>query len=81
MSTTTSEKPETVIRGRLLESLIEALAGKASEIDLNFHRTSIGIPRLRTNVELNGTISLTVHMRDMTENEKEAYAQRASAPR
>jgi hypothetical protein len=79
MSTTSSANPETKVQGRLLENLIEALAGRASQIDLSFNRTSIGIPRLRTNLELNGTISVTVHMRDMTDSEKEAYAQRASA--
>jgi len=77
----TSEKATEPVRGRMLESLIEALSGKQSEINLNFHRTTIGIPRFRTNVELNGTISLTVHMRDMTESEKEAYALRASTTR
>jgi predicted house-cleaning NTP pyrophosphatase (Maf/HAM1 superfamily) len=65
-------------RRKLLEGLIEALDGKQSEIALNFHKTSIAIPRLRTAVELNGTISLTVHMRDLTENEIQAYSERAA---
>lgn len=68
-------------RERFLEDLIEALQNKQSEIALNFHKTSIGIPRLRTTMELNGTISLTVHMRDLTDTEKEAYAQRSIAVR
>jgi hypothetical protein len=66
-------------RIRLISELIDALQGKQSEIALNFHKTSIGIPRLRTTMELNGSVSVTVHMRDLSESEKEAYAQRSVA--
>jgi hypothetical protein len=75
----TTETPKSGERVRLIEGLIEALQNKQSEIALNFHKTSIGIPRLRTTMELNGSISVTVHMRDLTDNEKQAYAQRAVA--
>jgi hypothetical protein len=64
---------------KFLEELIEALEGKQSEISLNFHKTSIGIPRLRTTMELNGSISLTLNMRDLTDTEKQAYASRAAS--
>jgi hypothetical protein len=78
MSTVTSAQPEQIGRAKLMESLIQALEGKQSEISLNFNRTTIGIPRLRTFMEVNGSISLTVHMREMTDSEKEAYAERAT---
>jgi hypothetical protein len=60
----------------LLEGLIEALANKHSELTLNFEHTSLGIPSLHTAVEVNGTVRLSVHMRELTETERQALAQR-----
>ena len=60
----------------LLEGLIEALANKHSELALNFEHTSLGIPSLHTTVEVNGTVRITIHMRELTETERQALAQR-----
>ena len=59
----------------LLEGLIEALADKHSQVDLNFQRVSVRIPGMQQiGVELNGTVTLSVHMRDLTSEEKQAFA-------
>lgn len=58
----------------LFEGLIDALADKHSQLDLNFQRTSIRFPRTQMSVELNGVITLTVHLRDLTEEERQASA-------
>lgn len=60
----------------LFEGLIDALADKHSQFDLNFQRTSIRFPGMQMSVELNGVITLTVHLRDLTEEEKQASATR-----
>jgi hypothetical protein len=59
----------------LFEGLIEALADKHSQLDLNFQKVSLRLPGMQQlGVELNGTLTLSVHMRDLTDQEKEAFA-------
>ncbi len=59
-----------------LEGVFEALANKHSQLDINFQRTTMRVPGIQASVELNGTISMTVHLRELTEDEKKASAQR-----
>lgn len=59
-----------------LEGVFEALANKHSQLDINFQRTTLRVPGIQASVELNGTISMTVHLRELTEDEKKASAQR-----
>jgi hypothetical protein len=54
--------------------LFEALANKHSELDLNFQKVTVTLPNVRMSVELNGVVSLSVHMRDLSEEEKKALA-------
>lgn len=58
----------------LFEGLIEALGDKHSQLDVNFQRTRVTMPGSQVGVELNGVLTLTVHMRDLTEDEKRASA-------
>ena len=59
----------------LFEGLIEALADKHSQLDLNFQKVSLRLPGMQQiGVELNGVVSLTVHMRELTDQEKQAFA-------
>jgi dihydroorotase-like cyclic amidohydrolase len=59
----------------LLEGLIEALANKHSQLDLNFQKVGVRVAGMQElGLELNGVISLSVHMREMTEEEKQALA-------
>ncbi|MDH2900407.1 MAG: hypothetical protein PXY39_05500 [archaeon] len=59
----------------LFEGLIEALADKHSQLDLNFQKVSLRLPGMQQlGVELNGTVTLSVHMRELTDQEKEAFA-------
>ncbi|HKW03845.1 MAG TPA: hypothetical protein VJN71_00975 [Nitrososphaerales archaeon] len=66
---------EDVERG-FLEGMFEALANKHSQLDINFQKTTLKVPGVQASVELNGTISVTVHLRELTEEEKQASAQR-----
>jgi hypothetical protein len=58
----------------LFEGLITALANKQSQVDLTFNRTSLRFPGTSVGMEVTGTISLVVHMRDLSDEEKQALA-------
>ena len=75
MSTSNKSQVSSLEYG-LLEGLIEALANKHSELALNFEHTSLGIPSLHTAVEVNGTVRVSIHMRELTDDERRALAQR-----
>jgi hypothetical protein len=72
-----AQKDPTIITERgFFDGLVEALANKQSEVDLNFQRTSVRFPGMPVALEINGTITLSVHMRDLTDEEKQALASR-----
>jgi hypothetical protein len=54
--------------------VLEALANKHSKLELNFEKVSVTLPNVRMSLELNGTVTLSVHMREMTEEENKALA-------
>ncbi len=56
----------------LFEGLITTLANKQSQVDLTFQRTNVRFPGTSFSVEINGTISMVVHMRELTDEEKNA---------
>jgi len=58
----------------VFEGLITALANKQSQVDLTFDRTNLRFPGWSIGMEINGTISLIVHMRDLTDEEKQVLA-------
>lgn len=70
-----SKEVEEIEKG-LFEGLVEALGDKHSQLDLNFQRTRVTMPGTQVGFELNGVVTLTVHMRDLTENEKKASAEK-----
>jgi hypothetical protein len=56
--------------------LLGALANKHGQMDIRLDKISLGIPGSPLGVELNGTVSLVVHMRDLTEDERKAHVSR-----
>ncbi len=66
---TESKSVEEVETG-LFEGLLEALADKHSQLDINLQGVNIKLPSTRLGVELNGLVTLTAHVRDLTEEEK-----------
>ena len=58
----------------MFEGLITALANKQSQVDLTFDRTNLRFPGTSIGMEINGTISLVVHMRELTEEERQILA-------
>lgn len=60
----------------LFEGMLEALSDKHSQLDLNLQGMSIKFPRIGVSVEFDGLVTLTCHVRDMTDSEKKASAAR-----
>jgi hypothetical protein len=60
----------------LLAGLLEALSDKHAQLDINLQGISIKSPRTGLTVELNGVVTVTCHIREMTESEKKASAAR-----
>lgn len=60
----------------LVEGLIEALADKHSQLDINFQKTNIKIPGTQMNIEINGIVTLTTHLRVLTEEERKVSVAR-----
>jgi hypothetical protein len=51
---------------------MEALANRHGQIDLHLEHIAVKLPWIPEPVEVNGTVSLTFHMRELTEKEREA---------
>jgi hypothetical protein len=58
-----------------VEGLIEALSDKHGQVDLRFQNLSVSVLDSRLAVRVSGAIQLSVHMRDLTDGEKDAHAQ------
>ncbi len=58
----------------LFEGILEALSDKHSQLDINLQGMSIRLPNLGMSVEFNGLVTVTCHIRDITEDEKKASA-------
>jgi hypothetical protein len=56
------------------EGLVEAISDKYTEFDINLQGVNVKLPRSGISLELNGLVTLTVHMRILTEDEKRASA-------
>ncbi|MGI0047258.1 MAG: hypothetical protein ACREBB_08730 [Nitrosotalea sp.] len=58
------------------EGLIESLADKHSQLDINFQKTNIKLPGIEKSVEIDGLVTLTVHVRELTEEERKASSKK-----
>ncbi|MCI4369643.1 MAG: hypothetical protein L3K09_08810 [Thermoplasmata archaeon] len=55
------------------DGIIQALIDRQSQLDVRMEHVSLKVPFLSDKFELNGTISLSIHMRGLTEKEKQAH--------
>lgn len=58
------------------EGLIESLADKHSQLDINFQKTNIKLPGIEKTLEIDGLVTLSVHVRELTEEEKKASSKK-----
>ena len=68
-----SEESGEISKG-LMEGLIEALSDKHGQLDLRLQGLTVSVGDSRLAIRLSGTVSVAVHMRDLTDAEKEAHA-------
>ena len=57
----------------LVSGVLGALANRHGQMDIRLDKISLGIPGSPLGVELNGTVSLVVHLRDLSEEERKAH--------
>ncbi|HLM70142.1 MAG TPA: hypothetical protein VK423_02000 [Thermoplasmata archaeon] len=54
--------------------MVEALSDRQGELDLRLEHLSLRLPMIRETIELNGQITLSLHLRDLSDKEKAARA-------
>ncbi len=68
-----SGETEEVSKG-LVEGLMEALSDKHSQMDVRLQGLTLSFGDSRLALRLSGTVSIAMHMRDLTDEEKSAHA-------
>ena len=69
-----AQKNTTDAERSLVEGVIQALSDKHSQLDISFQGMSVKFPSIGMSIECNGLITLSAHVRDITEDEKRASA-------
>ena len=52
--------------------MVEALANRHGEVDIRLEHLNLRLPLMRESLELNGAITVSVHLRELSEKEKAA---------
>ena len=68
-----SEGTEEISKG-LVEGIIEALSNKHSQMDLRLQGLTLSVGDSRLAMKLSGTVSVAIHLRDMSDAERDAHA-------
>jgi hypothetical protein len=68
-----AEGAQDVTKG-LLEGVIDALSDKHSQVDLRLQGLTMSLGDSRLAVHVSGTVTLAIHLREMTDAEKDAHA-------
>jgi hypothetical protein len=58
----------------MVEDMLEALKDRQSELEIRLPSLTLSLPGTHLSVQLSGTLVVSVHMRELTDEEKEAYA-------
>lgn len=58
----------------IVADFLEALSDKHSQVDINLQGMTVRFPSTGMSVEFDGLVTLTSHVRDLTEDEKKASA-------
>jgi hypothetical protein len=56
----------------LFLDLVEAISNRHGQMDIRLEHLSLRLPLIPDAVEVNGTITVSVHMRELTDKEKAA---------
>lgn len=69
-------KEDSAMDTSFFEGLIESLADKHSQLDINFQKTNIKLPGIEKSIEIDGLVTLSVHVRELTEEERKASSKK-----
>jgi hypothetical protein len=58
----------------VVEGILEALSNKHSQLDISLQGMQVRFPSIGMSIECSGLITLSAHVRDITEDEKRASA-------
>jgi hypothetical protein len=56
----------------LFLDMVEALANRHGEVDIRLEHLNLRLPLMRESLELNGAITVSVHLRELSDKEKAA---------
>ena len=62
------------IEKSIVAELIGALSDKHTQVDINLQGMNVRFPNTGMGVEFDGLVTITSHVRDMTDDEKKASA-------
>lgn len=54
------------------QDLVDALANRHGEVDLRLDRLTVKLPMLRDPVEVSGSLTISVHLRELSDKERAA---------
>jgi hypothetical protein len=66
----TSAEPRT--GSNPFQDWMDAMSNRHGQVDLRLEHVALKLPWIPEAVELNGTVSVTFHMRELTDKEREA---------
>jgi hypothetical protein len=69
-----STKHTTGTERSIVVEFLEALSDKHSQIDINLQGMNVRFPNTGMSVEFDGLVTITSHVREMTDDEKKASA-------
>jgi len=58
----------------LFLDMVEALSDRQGEVELRLQHLALKVPLMPEAIELNGTVTLSVHLRELSDKEKAAHA-------
>ncbi len=67
---------ETTRAGGFFEGVLETLADKHSQLDISLQNLRVDLPNTRLSVEVNGMVTVTAHVRNLTDDERKASSDR-----
>lgn len=71
MARDTQIEPDAWVSG-----IVKALSDRHGQMDIQLRHVALSIPGSPLTVELNGAVSVAVHLRDLTDGERRAHVSR-----
>jgi hypothetical protein len=58
----------------MVEGIIDALTDRQSQLDVQLRGLTLSVPGTPLSLKFSGTVTISVHMRELTDDEKAAHA-------